>query len=50
VTDRDAATSLTIAGHRARFDVDGSLLPWSSWNAALDLEMAFYRTCPLDRG
>jgi hypothetical protein len=28
----------------------GRLLPWTSWTAALDLEMNFYQGCPLDHG
>jgi hypothetical protein len=39
-----------IAGHEARFDAEGRLAPWTSWNAALDLEMNFYQGCPSDRG
>ncbi len=39
-----------LAGHRVRYDASGRLLPWTSWNRALDLEMHFYRSCPLDRG
>ena len=42
--------SVTIAGHAARFDESGQLLPWTSWSAALDREMNFYRQCPLDHG
>lgn len=39
-----------IAGHEARFDRDGRLEPWISWREALAREMAFYRSCPRDRG
>jgi hypothetical protein len=39
-----------IAGHTARIDAQGGLLPWTSWQAALELEMQFYRHCPWDRG
>ena len=39
-----------IAGHPAVFDADGGLVPWTSWNRTLDLEMEFYRGCPWDRG
>jgi hypothetical protein len=39
-----------IAGHEARFDREGRLAPWISWREALAREMAFYRTCPTDRG
>ncbi|MGD0493320.1 MAG: hypothetical protein ABSC32_17425 [Steroidobacteraceae bacterium] len=42
--------STVIAGHPAIFDAEGRLAPWTSWNRALDLEMAFYRQCPWDRG
>src|SRR5438552_1067224 len=41
---------ILIAGHALRFDKVGRLLPWTSWRTALDREMQFYRTCPLDRG
>ncbi|MFI4888924.1 MAG: hypothetical protein ACHQIL_00170 [Steroidobacterales bacterium] len=41
---------MIIAGHAAIFDAQGQLRPWTSWNAALDLEMQFYRQCPLDHG
>jgi hypothetical protein len=39
-----------IAGHVARFDADGHLLPWISWTAALDREMRFYQQSPTDHG
>lgn len=39
-----------IAGHPARFGVEGELIPWTSWNAALDLEMRFYGQCPVEHG
>lgn len=38
--------SLLIAGHTARFDEEGRLRPWTSWNDALDREMNFYQQCP----
>ena len=41
---------LIIAGHTARFDGQGCLRPWTSWNDALALEMDFYQQCPMDRG
>ncbi|HXP65384.1 MAG TPA: hypothetical protein VN815_07915 [Steroidobacteraceae bacterium] len=40
----------TLAGHAARYDRSGRLLPWTSWTAALDREMNFYQQCPLDHG
>lgn len=39
-----------IAGHTASFDELGHLRPWTSWNAALDLELEFYQGCPSDHG
>jgi hypothetical protein len=39
-----------LAAHPATFDARGRLLPWTSWNKALELEMRFYRGCPRDRG
>lgn len=41
---------VVIAGHEARFDGEGRLEPWISWREALAREMAFYRSCPSDRG
>jgi hypothetical protein len=40
----------TIAGHVARFDQQGRLTPWASWNDVLDREMTFYQQCPTDHG
>ncbi|HZC65415.1 MAG TPA: hypothetical protein VE545_02500, partial [Candidatus Dormibacteraeota bacterium] len=39
-----------IAGHEAKFDAQMQLLPWIPWNTALDREMHFYETAPLDHG
>ena len=39
-----------IAGHAIRRDDAGHLLPWTSWNAALDREMQFYQQCPAENG
>jgi hypothetical protein len=41
---------MNVAGHELKFDDAGLLVPWSSWTAALDLEMNFYQTCPSDQG
>jgi hypothetical protein len=43
-------TAAIIAGHPARFDESGRLLPWVSWSAALEREMNFYQQCPFDHG
>jgi hypothetical protein len=45
-----ASETLVIAGHLARYDAQGHLLPWTSWNDALDREMRFYQTCPTEQG
>jgi hypothetical protein len=39
-----------LAGHSVQFDSAGRLMPWTSWNTALDREMNFYQQCPLDHG
>jgi hypothetical protein len=44
------AEPLTIAGHQALLDCSGRLLPWTAWSDAIDREMRFYQTCPLDHG
>jgi hypothetical protein len=41
---------VVIAGHEARFDGQGRLDPWISWRETLAREMAFYQSCPSDRG
>jgi hypothetical protein len=50
MTDNPSPPPAVIAGHTARFDSRGRLLPWTSWNVALEREMQFYRQCPLDHG
>jgi hypothetical protein len=47
---RETPQPARIAGHTLSFDASGRLLPWTSWTAALDLEMNFYRQCPPDHG
>jgi hypothetical protein len=42
--------SIVIAGHVARFDSGGHLLPWIAWNTALDREMRFYESAPTEHG
>jgi hypothetical protein len=48
--DNPSQPPAAIAGHPARFDARGRLLPWTSWKVALEQEMQFYRQCPLDHG
>jgi hypothetical protein len=45
-----AAKQVLIAGHQAKVDSQGRLLPWIDWNKALDREMLFYLSAPLDHG
>ena len=40
----------SLGGHVAQFDNAGRLRPWVAWNVALDREMRFYATCPIERG
>jgi hypothetical protein len=37
-----------IGFHRAVYDADGRLLPWTSWDDAIDREMNWYLNCPVD--
>src|SRR5258708_3938916 len=45
-----AGQPMMLAGHSVEFDSAGRMMPWASWNTALDLEMNFYQLCPLDHG
>ena len=35
-----------IGFHAARYDAQGKLLPWASWDQVLNLEMEWYLACP----
>jgi hypothetical protein len=50
MSDRRQNPPPTLAGHAPRYDALAQLLPWTTWNAALDLEMNFYGQCPLEHG
>ncbi len=50
MSERETDRPDSLAGHPLVFDASGRLRPWTSWNAALDLEMDFYRQCPWDHG
>ena len=39
-----------IGNHTAVYDKEGMLLPWSSWDSAVHLEMQWYLNCPLTHG
>jgi hypothetical protein len=45
-----SANPIVIAGHEAKFDPAGHLLPWTPWNVALDREMHFYESAPSEHG
>ncbi len=40
----------TIGNHKAVYDAHGTLLPWTSWQDALDREMKWYLNCPIEHG
>ena len=37
-----------VGWHDAVYDTEGKLLPWTSWDDAIDREMKWYLNCPLD--
>ncbi|HXB34652.1 MAG TPA: hypothetical protein VNV35_14565 [Puia sp.] len=39
-----------IGNHPAVYDADGRLLPWISWQKAIELEMQWYLNCPVTHG
>ncbi len=39
-----------ICFHEARFGADGNLLPWTTWEDALEREMKWYLACPIENG
>jgi hypothetical protein len=41
---------LRIGFHEAKYDEQGKLLPWTSWDDAIDREMNYYLNCPMDHG
>jgi hypothetical protein len=50
VTGVEAGPRELIAGHVARRDAAGRLLPWMAWSGALELEMQHYRGAPTEHG
>ena len=48
VTDTESALPEKVGFHRAVYDADGKLLPWTTWDDAIDREMNWYLNCPLD--
>jgi hypothetical protein len=45
-----AAQPAKLGSHIATYAPDGSLLPWTSWEDALDREMNWYLKCPIEDG
>ncbi len=45
-----ADTPVMLGNHRARFDSNGLLLPWTSWRDALQREVNWYAHCPMEHG
>ena len=39
-----------IGNHKAVYDANGILRPWTSWRDALGREMKYYANCPLEHG
>jgi hypothetical protein len=44
------AQNLVLGHHKAIYDRNGMLAPWTSWTDALDREMKWYEKCPTDHG
>jgi len=47
---RHANPAIVIGNHKAIYDNRGMLLPWTSWQDALDREMQWYLKCPVVHG
>ena len=47
---RNLENSKIICSHKARYDKNGMLLPWTSWKDALQREMNWYLKSPLVNG
>jgi hypothetical protein len=45
-----ACSAQTIGKHKSVYDARGTLLPWTSWQDALDREMKWYLNCPVEHG
>ncbi len=39
-----------LCSHKAVYDDNGVLLPWTSWKDALSREMEYYQKCPVENG
>ena len=45
-----AAQAQTIGNHRAIYDANGALLPWTPWRDAIQREVNWYLNCPVEHG
>jgi hypothetical protein len=45
-----AAPAQTIGNHRAIYDANGTLLPWTPWREAIQREVNWYLNCPVEHG
>jgi hypothetical protein len=45
-----AVQAQTVGNHEAVYDARGILLPWTSWDDALEREMNWYARSPIERG
>jgi len=45
-----SAWAQMIGSHKAVYDPSGRLLPWTSWEDAIDREMAWYLRCLIEHG
>jgi len=45
-----AADNPMIGNHRAVYDSNGMLAPWTPWSDALNREMNWYLACPIENG
>lgn len=45
-----SAGAQTLGSHRAVYDANGVLQPWTAWRAALEREVEWYLKCPLTNG
>lgn len=45
-----SADNPTLGNHRAVYDSEGMLAPWTRWSDALNREMNWYLACPIENG
>jgi hypothetical protein len=50
IAQTPGAPQIKIGNHPAVYDANGQLLPWISWQDAIDREMQWYLHCPVTHG